>query len=287
MVASNGAHRIAELAELKRLNDRYRSLPSDATDADRHDIVDEMIDLIKHDPSLISALATTHGIYDPPNLGDVGPYEAQTRRWAPKSGDPKFAPLWELESEHVVPQEYLSKLFTAIDAQLRPQGLPMPRITGDEYGAMTTVHIYRGAASLKTRTATTGDLAIIRSLADQFGREVDGLRQARAISDSPAEEREAFLAKAEDLVSRLDRAFDEGRAPGGVYQRTVEAIRAEWSQNAVARGWPTLSESEARRDQVIDAVGQAHSAQVAQLRALYEARLIAAITSPAARWRGR
>ena len=88
------------------------------------------------------------------------------------------------------------------------------------------------------------------------------------------------------LQSRLDVAFDEGRAPGGVYQRTVQAITAEWSQNAVARGWPALPQSEARRDEVIDAVGRAHSAQLAQLRAYYEARLTAVMTSPGARRRG-
>lgn len=285
MVASH-TQPVSQLGPLKQLNDDYRNLPANATNADRDRIVDAMIDLIKHDPSLISALAGTHGVYDPPNLGDVGRHGAQTKKWVPKGGDPEFAPLWRLQSEHVVPQAYLDKLFEAIDGRLQRHGLTMPRITNTEYSAMTTVLIYEGASHRKTRT-TSGDLAIIRSLEDEFDNEIGALRRARNFSRDREGDRAAFLERARVLLSRLDIAFDEGRASGGVYQRTVQAITAEWSQNAVARGWPALPQSEARRDEVIDAVGQAHAAQLAQLRAMYEARLMAVMTSSGARWRGR
>ena len=273
------------LDRLKQFDDEYRSLPADATKAAKDRIVDRMIALIKQDPSLLAALAGTHQVYDPPNLGDVGRHEAQAKRWVPKGGDPAFAPLWHLQSEHVVPQAYLDKLFEAIDNRLQRHGLTMPRITDPEYDAMTTVLIYEGAAHRKTRTAS-GDAAIIRSLAEAFDNEIRALRRARNLSRDREGDRAAFLERARVLQSRLDVAFDEGRAPGGVYQRTVQAITAEWSQNAVARGWPALPQSEARRDEVIDAVGRAHSAQLAQLRAYYEARLTAVMTSPGARRRG-
>lgn len=271
--------------QLKQFDDEYRSLPADATKTAKDRIVDRMVALIKQNPSLLAALAGTHQVYDPPNLGDVGRHEAQAKRWVPKGGDPAFAPLWHLQSEHVVPQAYLDKLFEAVDSRLQRHGLTMPRITDDEYDAMTTVLIYEGAAHRKTRTAS-GDAAVIRSLADAFDDEIGALRRARNRSRDREGDRAAFLERARVLQSRLDVAFDEGRAPGGVYQRTLQAITAEWTQNAVARGWPALPESEARRDEVIDAVGRAHSAQLAQLRAYYEARLMAVMTSPGARRRG-
>lgn len=284
MVASH-TQPVSQLGPLKQLNDDYRNLPADATIAARKRIVDAMIDLIKQDPSLIAALAGTHGVYDPPNLGEVARHRAQTGRWVPEGANPAFAPLWHLQSEHVVPQAYLDKLFEAIDGRLQRHGLTMPRITDPEYKAMTTVLIYEEASHRKTRTAS-GDAAIIRSLAEEFDNEIRALRRARNLSRDREGDRSAFLERARVLQSRLDVAFDEGRVSGGVYQRTVQAITAEWSQNAVARGWPALPQSEARRDEVIDAVGRAHAAQLAQLRTMYEARLTAVMTSPGARRRG-
>ena len=286
MVASNNPQPVTNLDRLKSLNDQYQALRPDAPIAARKRIVDAMIELIKLDPTLIAALAGTHQVFDPPNLGEVARHRAQTGRWMPEGSNPAFAPLWHLESEHVVPQAYLDKLFEAIDVRLERRGLRMARITDAEYNAMTTVLIYRGAADIKTDSAG-GDAENIRTMADQFDTEISALRRARNLSDDPEGDREAFLVRAESLLERLEAAFDARGVPGGVTQRTVDAITTEWGQNAVLRGWPTLAQSTAKRDEVIAGVGQAHAAQLAQLRALFHARLTSVITSPAARRRGR
>ncbi|MFT4295468.1 MAG: hypothetical protein QM582_08655 [Micropruina sp.] len=286
MVASGNPQPITNLDRLKSLNDRYQALGPDAPIAARERIVDGMIALIKQDPALIAALAGSHQVYDPPNLGDVGRHRAQTGRWMPDGASPAFAPLWHLESEHVIPKAYLDKLFEAIDGRLQRRGMSMTRITDAEYNAMTTVLIYRGAADLKT-DAAGGDAENIRRMADEFDDEIGALRRARNFSKDPENDRAAFLARARAIHQRLEDAFDSGGVPGGVVQRTVDAITAEWARNAVARGWPALPPSLARRDQVIAAVQQAHAAQLAQLRAMFQARLTAVVTSSGARWRGR
>jgi len=286
MVASNNPQPVTNLDRLKSLNDQYQALRPDAPIAARERIVDAMIGLIKLDPTLVAALAGTHQVYDPPNLGDVTRHRAQTGRWMPEGADPAFAPMWHLESEHVVPKAYLDKLFEAIDVRLQRRGLSMARITDAEYNAMTTVLIYRGAADIKTDTAG-GDAETIRTMADQFDAEVGALRRARNFSKDLEGDREAFLTRAELLLERLEAAFDARGVPGGVTQRTVDAITTEWAQNAVLRGWPTVAQSMARRDQVIAGVSQAHAAQLAQLRALFHDRLTAVITSSGARRRGR
>ena len=286
MVASNNPQPVTNLDQLKSLDAQYRALPADAPIVARNRIVDAMVVLIKAHPQLVGELAQTHQVYDPPNLGDVGRHRAQAARWMPEGANPAFAPLWHLESEHVIPQAYLDKLFEAIDVRLQRRGLGMARITDAEYNAMTTVLIYRGAADIKT-DAAGGDAETIRALADHFDAEIGALRRARNFSGDREGDRGAFLARAKLLHDRLETAFDEGGVPGGVAKRTVDAITAEWAQNAVARGWPTAALGHPKRDQLIAKVGQAHAAQLAQLRALFQARLRAVVSSSEARWRGR
>ncbi len=85
---------------------RYRNRPADATNAAGNASWDAMIDLIKHDPSLISPSRALTGSTTRRTSADVARHRAQTGRWIPERANPGSPPLWHLESEHVVPQAY-------------------------------------------------------------------------------------------------------------------------------------------------------------------------------------
>jgi hypothetical protein len=172
-----------------------------------------MIVLIRADPSLLSQLAD-QGLGDPPNLGDVRPHRSQSGRFQPPGGQPQYAALWELESEHVIPQSYANALFSAFHASSTSSG---------EYGAMHTILIYKGAADVKTESAG-GDNTVYRTL-QETGAELrqvvdettDTRRRARTFDDvKPAVLRlfEAYSANA------LDRTYEAVLAEHGAANGT-------------------------------------------------------------------
>ena len=112
MVASNGGQAVTSLQQLTSLHNDYTALPATATDAERRRIIRAMIALIRQDPSLLAQLAD-QGLGDAPSLGDVRPHRGQPPRFQPRGGSPSYAALWELESEHVIPQSYVNALFAA------------------------------------------------------------------------------------------------------------------------------------------------------------------------------
>lgn len=206
IVASNGAQPVSNLPPLIALHDQYTALPSTATIEQRRAIIRSMIALIRQDPSLLAQLADD-GLGDPPNLGGVAPHRSQTQRFQPRSGSPSYAPLWELESEHVIPRSYANALFAAFS---------LGGTTSSEYRAMHTILIYKGAADLKTE-GPGGDNTVYQTL-QQTASEVMTVALA---SSQPARHFGAAMGTVRGLF--------EGYAANAV-DRTTEAIAGEHAQ---------------------------------------------------------
>jgi hypothetical protein len=214
MVSSNGVHPVSDLEELVALHGEYTALPADATATERRRIIRAMIVLIRANPALLAELAD-EDLGDPPNLGDVRPHRSQSQRFQPRGGNPAYAPLWELESEHVIPQSYANALFGAFS---------LSAVTGSEYSGMHTILIYKRAADLKTEGAG-GDNTVYRTL-QETAREVIEVAMG---SSQPA----AHFDAAMGTVLRLFESY-----AGNAIERTYEAIVEEHAdpEGASTRG---------------------------------------------------
>ncbi len=202
MVASNGAHPVSDLDQLRDLNAEYRALPATAPTTERRRIIRAMIQLIRADPSLLAQLAD-EGLGDPPNLGSVAPHRSQTQRFQPRGGSPSYAALWELESEHVIPQSYANALFEAFT---------LSAVTSSEYNGMHTILIYKGAADVKTEGAG-GDNTVYRTL-QETAREVMAVAMG---SSQPARHFDAAMS----TILRLFEAYARN-AIGRTYDAIVQ-----------------------------------------------------------------
>jgi hypothetical protein len=236
LVASNGAHPVSDLDELVSLHGEYTSLPLDATTTERRRIIRAMIALIRANPALLAELAD-EGLGDPPNLGDVRPHRSQTPRFQPPSGNPAYAPLWEVLSEHVIPRSFVDALFAAFS---------LGGVTSGEYGGMHTILIYKGAAGKKTNL-TGGDNTVYQELQGA----------ATAIMGEVGATTPADRARAFDLAKGTVIGLFEAYATNAL-DRTYEAIVVEHAEpngastNGDIRGTPAAP----ARAKVDDAYGR-------------------------------
>ncbi|NUS13203.1 MAG: hypothetical protein HOY69_17675, partial [Streptomyces sp.] len=234
VVASENPQPVSRIDRLRTLHGQYRALPATATRAERRRLIAAMISIIRTDPALVAQL--TGHLGDPPNLGDIRPHGAQTGRYQPPPGMESYAPLWELESEHVVPRSYVDSLLAA-----RGQS----EVTPGEYRGMHTILIYKGAADRKTDDPG-GDQQLLRKLA---GRVRTGAQPGRVgAGDSAANALRAFTMLAE-----------------GAVRRTVAAVEAEQEANKTRRGT-----SSAKPDASL--IRQAAAAQRADIDAILSGR---------------
>jgi hypothetical protein len=90
-----------------------------------------------------------------PHIGEHAPHEMQQERLRPKDKGKEIT-AWRLESEHLIPRELISALFSVL-----PINAP---VKNNEYDAMVTVLMYENASKEKTTTAAVGDLASIRRM---------------------------------------------------------------------------------------------------------------------------
>jgi hypothetical protein len=267
MVASDEKP-VSDLEQLHDLYSQYIGLAPSPM-APRKSVIEAMIELIKKDPALIAALGTTEQLYDPPNLGEVTRHGSQTQRFQPPSGKgPSYAPLWELESEHVIPKEFLGSFFKASRTVLAAAGgAGLPAITEPEYDDLTTVLIYLVAADIKT-DRIGGDLQTIRELGAEWGRTIVTLRDDRAATGDAIMDYEDDAAR---ILQRLAVIFN------GVLGRAQSAVDEEWRSRAPLRGWPTSGEGKSQADARLawlkGKVAEAHQLQLPQMVALLDERI--------------
>ncbi|WP_327256230.1 eCIS core domain-containing protein [Streptomyces sp. NBC_01244] len=223
MAASKNPKPVGDLEGLDALHKQYLALPETAPTEKRTEIINKMIQQIKSLGLLVG------GRGDPPNLGEVAPHQAQTQRFRPAPKEARYAQLWELESEHVIPRSFVDSLLTVH----YPPGTDKEklRVTKEEYGFMHTILIYRTAAHGKTyskehgqtsfKTAKPVELGSDQSLLGQFRtRAKEGKETGRVgAGDSPAKARRAF-----DLLAK------------GAVRRTVEAVEADHKALRAQRG---------------------------------------------------
>jgi hypothetical protein len=227
---------VSDLDELVALHGEYTSLPLDATTAERRRIIRAMIALIRANPALLAELAD-EGLGDPPNLGDVRPHRSQTQRFQPRGGNPAYAPLWEVLSEHVIPRSFVDALFAAFS---------LGGVTSGEYGGMHTILIYKGAAGKKTNL-TGGDNTVYQEL-----QEAAAAIMGEVGATTPADRARAF-----DFAKGTVIGLFEAYATNAL-DRTYEAIVEEHAEpngsstNGAIRGTPAAPP----RAKVDDAYGR-------------------------------
>jgi hypothetical protein len=252
-----------QYATLKGLYTQFRALPPDTPSPQKRSIIQQMIALVKADPTMIALLAGEK-LGDPPNLGEVGPHGTQTKRFQPPSGQAKFAPLWELESEHVIPKQFLGSFFDTLRPILEQQGITgMPKISDTEYDELNTVLLYEVASDLKTR-GIGGDTSTIAGLGRRYGQKIVTLRAehqpGQPITDGELD--------AHSLYADMARLFH------AVHGRTKTAVTQEWTQRAQQRGWaPGDAEGAAKLAAVQAKVDEAFAKQLPQIVSLLEERI--------------
>lgn len=219
MVASAKGQPVDNLEPLRALDSRYRALPKDAPANERRQIIREMIRIIRTPPGLI---LDERG--DAPNLGEVARHSSQPQRFRPRSGNPAYAELWELESEHVVPRSYVDSLImshysTAADRERN-------WVTKEEYAFMHTILIYKKAANDKTNRA--------RVKSARAGREV-GLGSDQRLLNRFASATETGTLPGRGTASDSARRAFRMLAEGAV-RRTIDAVSADYKACGALRG---------------------------------------------------
>jgi hypothetical protein len=229
MVASDDPQQVANLTELRGLYAQYRALPADADKKVREPVINAMIQLIRGNPGLVAKLNGTE-LGDPPNLGQIRRHSEQDARFRVPQGKESYAPLWEMESEHIVPGNLLSSLLVS-------RGLE--KITEDEYASMHTILIYKGAASAKTR-GRGADLSLLAKLRsrvkkgtlpgrpdrDNMLRTFNSLARGAASRAAAAVEAEYQSHKAERGTAAARPTADEIRQAAATQQTDIDAIIA-------------------------------------------------------------
>ena len=108
VLSSRQAQAVAAIGALKGLNRRYRALPHNASRAQKRGVIDEMIEVLKANPTLIVRGPTPLG--DPPSLGEIAAHSGQTRSCR-RPATPSSHSSGSFESEHVIPRSYANALF--------------------------------------------------------------------------------------------------------------------------------------------------------------------------------
>jgi hypothetical protein len=223
MAASKKPKPVADLEGLDILNKKYLALSAAAPKEARTELIGWMIQQIKELGLLLE------GKGDPPNLGEVAPHHSQTQRFRPAAKEARYAQLWELESEHVIPRSFVDSLLSAH----YPQGTEKAtfKVKPEEYDAMHTILIYRSAARGKTygkehggayfKTTKPVELGSDASLLTQLRSRVTQGKQAGRVGagDSPKHARWAF-----DMLAK------------GAVRRTTEAVEADHKALQSRRG---------------------------------------------------
>ncbi|MFZ3493219.1 eCIS core domain-containing protein [Streptomyces sp. 5.8] len=219
MVASAKAQPVGNLDQLRALDDQYRALPATATATERRRIIREMIRLIRNPPGLlVSALG------DPPNLGGVARHGSQPQRFRPRSGNPAYAELWELESEHVIPRSYVDSVILSHFSSAGDREKNW--VTKEEYAHMHTILIYKQAANDKTNRART--------------KNVKTTKEVGLGSDQRLLKNFAIRTESGTLPGRGTPADNARRAfkmlAEGAVRRTVDAVSIDYKNHGVLRG---------------------------------------------------
>ena len=219
VVSSGPPVPVSDIVQLTTLYAQYRALPPTAPQARRTAIIEQMIVLLKANPALIGQAAAQLG--DPPNLGAVNRHGANTgTAFRPRGGEPQFAALWEMESEHVLSRGVVSDTFETA-------GLgPIPAASAG-YAYMHTVMIYRGASLIKTN-GVGADQALIRS----HHAELEGV--ARLLDLLGA--REDAQARTDEEKILLELVSDVRDWGAGAVRRAKLAVQQEHAQHATQRG---------------------------------------------------
>ncbi|MFG1804907.1 hypothetical protein [Streptomyces sp. NPDC049040] len=227
VVASEHPQPVSAIDQLRSLHAQYRALPRAADKAARLAVIDRMIVIIRADPALVSRLNGDE-LGDPPNLGQVRPHREQDSRFRVPKGKESYAPLWEMESEHIVPGNLVSSLLVS-----RGQ----PKVTEAEYESMHTILIYKGAAGTKTK-GRGADLSLLAKLRSRIKK---GTLPGRPDQDN------------------MHRAFTS--LSKGAVNRAIAAVDAEYESYKTERGTraarPTADEvraAAARQSADIDAI---------------------------------
>jgi hypothetical protein len=168
---------------------------------------------------LIAALKKSmkrSGTSDPqasaPGIGNIAPHRNQPSRLSGAK-----VPVWEMESEHVIPRAMSNAMFEA----LKLEGIPAGKT---DYRGQHTIMIYKGAADIKTDNPEA-DQAMIAELKANVGDVISEYRKAK-----PSARPELVRVVYDTLASLL--AGYAGDAAG----RTVIAVAQENRQNGARRG---------------------------------------------------
>ncbi|MEU9001675.1 DUF4157 domain-containing protein [Streptomyces sp. NPDC048551] len=248
MVASAHEEPVSTIDQLRALDAQYVALPDKATGRERRQIIREMIRVIRNPPGLLLG-----ELGDPPNLGAVAPHREQPQRFRPRSGNPAYAELWELESEHVIPRSYVDSLIASHYSTEEERKEKW--VTKQEYASMHTILIYKKAANDKTNRDKTvraetdravglgGDQTLLRKFASRA--ETGALPGRGNASDNT---RRAFRMLAEGAVRRTIDAVSVDYKNCGPLRKSKAALPAkEQIRKAAARQLQDINEFLAAR----------------------------------------
>ncbi|PPS67829.1 MULTISPECIES: eCIS core domain-containing protein [Streptomyces] len=223
MAASKKPKPVGDLEGLDALHKKYLALSSTAPKETRTELIARMIQQIKELGLLIE------GKGDPPNLGEVAPHQAQTQRFRPAVKEARYAQLWELESEHVIPRSFVDSLLTAH----YPPGTDKAtfKVRPEEYEAMHTILIYRTAAHGKTYSKEHGGSYFKTPKPVELGSDASLLKKFRSRAQQGEQ---TGRVGAGDSPKHARRAFD--LLAKGAVRRTAEAVAADHKALQSRRG---------------------------------------------------
>lgn len=223
MAASTKPKPVADLEGLDALHKKYLALSATAPKEARKELIDRMIQQIKELGLLIE------GKGDPPNLGEVAPHQAQTQRFRPAAKGARYAELWELESEHVIPRSFVDSLLTV--HYPKDTDKATFKVKPEEYDAMHTILIYRTAARGKTYSKEHGATYFKSTKPVELGSDASLLKEFRSRA---RQGEQTGRVGAGDSPKHARRAFD--LLAKGAVRRTAEAVEADHKALRSRRG---------------------------------------------------
>ncbi|MCC2320726.1 eCIS core domain-containing protein [Cellulomonas xiejunii] len=198
-----------------------------------------------------------------PNVGSVAPHKRKGEGWRPVGAAPSFLEVWELTSEHVIPDMFFTEYL---------EGLDLPATSEDEYRAMTTIMIYKGAADEKTKSDHTARSALgrdIRAVPKQTYTKLDGslierrsllavTRLMRNAANAAVGRTYAAVLFEEDMASTSTPGKTRGQVRGGGPKPTQAEIASAREQQWAAlqdafRGDQEARDRELKKDTEEDA----------------------------------
>ncbi|MEU8460379.1 DUF4157 domain-containing protein [Streptomyces sp. NPDC029003] len=218
MVASAHEEPVSAIDQLRALHAQYVTMRDTATERELRQIIREMIRVIRTPPGLLIG-----ELGDPPNLGGVARHGEQPQRFRPRSGNPAYAELWELESEHVIPRSFVDSLIASHYSTEEERKDKW--VTKAEYAAMHTILIYKKAANDKTNRDKTVNAETGREVA--LGGDQTLLKKFSSRAETGAL---PGRGSASDNTRRAFRMLAEGAV-----RRTIDAVSVDYKNNGPLR----------------------------------------------------